>query len=79
MLSKCVEGKKQKGKERKEERREKGERAGGEKEEERRGEEKEGGFRQALRWEQESINKVKQLSAPLLSLPRADKRTQEAD
>lgn len=79
MLNKCVEGKKQKGKERKEERREKGERAGGEKEEKGREGGKEGGFRQALRWKQESINKVRQLSAPLLSLPRADKRTQEAD
>ena len=43
------------------------------------GRKKEGGFRQALRWKQESINKIRQLSAPLLSLPRVDKRTQEAD
>ena len=43
------------------------------------GRKKEGGFRQAFRWKQESINKVRQLSAPLLSLPRVDKKTQEAD
>lgn len=57
---------------RKEEKREgrEGRREGGRKKE---------GFRQALRWKQESINKVRQLSAPLLSLPRVDKRTQEAD
>lgn len=68
---------KEKRERKKEERRERGQ-----EERRRKKEGKEGrkeGFRQALRWKQESINKVRQLSAPLLSLPRADKRTQEAD